>query len=496
MNTLNKYLSILLFLTAFVGVSQEKVNEDTFTYKKINTLAQDEGTLKLTGGKNLNTNSSAAKTKTFNNPKGMETPGFLSVSPNGGAIYQVPIAVPPGINGVAPEVSLSYNSQGSIGMAGYGWNVSGVSVISKVAANTYYDGEIDPVDLDASDRFSFNGNRLILKSGVYGGDGAVYETANFSNLKIVSHGVDSNRPGSPPLYFVVYYPDGSIAEYRKNYLANYAITLWRNPQGLVINYEYSNITNSLAVSKIKYGNRENLSAVNEIEFLYNQKLNRKEQAYLRGFSLQRREILSDVIVRSNNSTYRSYKLSYNFTNLNYPRVDKIQEFSGDGSIANKPIEFNYTNSEKLVSYVDKNTDLSLTNINQQNAKTVSLDLTGNGKMDFLVYPKANKNKFWLFKDIQNGSTNLDYQVNTGVFETIFPSKLLSHNNKILPGQGITIVQNTLDNKVNFKSYANGSANPIYYQYNKTWNVPTYTYDYTLTHSERRSARNNTTKRRK
>jgi hypothetical protein len=85
------------------------------------------------------------------------TEGQLSVSLTGGATYAIPIAVPPGINGVVPQVGLVYNSQGGNGLAGYGWNISGVSAITRIPSTKYHDGTIDAVDFDSLDRFAFNG---------------------------------------------------------------------------------------------------------------------------------------------------------------------------------------------------------------------------------------------------------------------------------------------------------------------------------------------------
>lgn len=99
------------------------------------------------------------------------TEGQLSVSLSGAANYTIPIAVPPGINGVVPQISLVYNSQGGNGMAGYGWNISGVSTISRIPSTKFHDGAIDSVDFNALNRFALDGQRLLVKngtSGVYG----------------------------------------------------------------------------------------------------------------------------------------------------------------------------------------------------------------------------------------------------------------------------------------------------------------------------------------
>jgi len=464
-------------------------DKDTFTYKKIDILDKEEGDMSLSGKNETqpsSTETSTASRSTSSSSAG-ETPGRLSVSLTGGANYDIPIAIPPGINGIAPEVSITYNSQSGNGVAGYGWNISGVSTISRIPASKFHDNQIDGVDFDSLDRFALDGERLVLKSGTYGADGAQYETEKYSNLKITSYGISSFGDSYGPAYFVVNYPDGSKARFGDSEdslsRTSYAITYWENPQGIRISYEYINNYNNQSISKIKYGSINSNTSINEIRFLYSQYRRRKEQAYVNNQSLYKSDILRFVEVYGNGTPFRSYNLSYDFTRLDYSRLKSVTEYNGDKTLSNSPIYFSYSTSDSSVHYNGITTDLGFINIEQRNSEVVSLDLTGNGKMDFIVYPKT-KNKFWMFYNLQNGGYNHPYEVSTGNFETIFPSTLLKFQNKVFSGQGLTIVQK-YGTQVKFKVYSKAppsTGRPIGYDYTKTWNAPTFTYQYTPTSS--------------
>ena len=60
------------------------------------------------------------------------TSGGPKVSPSGAFSYQVPIGLPPGSAGVAPELALVFDSRsGGNGFLGRGWDLSGLSQITR-----------------------------------------------------------------------------------------------------------------------------------------------------------------------------------------------------------------------------------------------------------------------------------------------------------------------------------------------------------------------------
>lgn len=109
-------------------------------------------------------------------------PANIDVSVIGAATYTVPIEVVPGTAGIQPNLSIVYNSMSGFGAMGQKWSLQGISAISRTPQSKYYDHNVSPVSFDTSDRFSLDGNRMLLFSGSsYQCSNAVYcfETEDF-----------------------------------------------------------------------------------------------------------------------------------------------------------------------------------------------------------------------------------------------------------------------------------------------------------------------------
>ncbi len=119
------------------------------------------------------------------------TAGVFRVDESGQATYSIGIAVPPGTAGVTPTLSLDYSSQGSTGVMGKGWSIGGQSSIERCRKSREAGDFVSPsipglpgvnpfvtapaVGFTHEDAFCLDGQRLLLVSGIHGGNNAVYK---------------------------------------------------------------------------------------------------------------------------------------------------------------------------------------------------------------------------------------------------------------------------------------------------------------------------------
>ena len=434
------YSTLLFFIVTFFISAQNQEGNAAYN-KEVETVNEN-----LTDKSSLTARPIAINTS----PSGTSTEvgiteGALNVSLNGSASYTIPILVPPGINGVEPQISINYNSQRGLGgTAAKGWDIGGVSSITRIPATKFHDLKIDPVDFNSLDRFALDGQRLIVKNGssAYGGDGTVYETEYFSNIKVTSYGVHPSGANYGPLYFLVEYPNGTKAYFGNSTdsrsVMDWSITAIDNPQGIRISYTYINSNNSLYIDSIKYGGLTPSTPINEIKFVYAPKIV-AEDSYVGGVNIKRDKNLTNINVSGNGIGFRNYVFD------NKDQIKTVIEKNGDNTKSYNPIIFDYDySSASTISYKNGNNRLDVGNILSTNASTVSGDFDGDGNMDFILYPTTGssaKAKYWVYADT-NPSTPYSMSIthNVGNFQDIFPATYLDSGNRLVSTQGWTVVK--------------------------------------------------------
>jgi len=154
----------------------------------------------------------------FNTSKAQDLPGATStsygVSPSGAFNFSMPIIVPAGVNGVQPNLSISFSSSGGNGSMGVGAGISGLSAITRCSKSFAVHGIRRGVTHTNEDRLCLDGSPLIVTKGTYGAANSEYRTEVDQFSKVVAYDTLPNlHGGSFPRYFFVYRKDGSIWEY-------------------------------------------------------------------------------------------------------------------------------------------------------------------------------------------------------------------------------------------------------------------------------------------
>jgi hypothetical protein len=183
-------------------------------------------------------------------------PGGFSVSDQGAGQYAIPIAAPAATGGLKPNLALTYNHLAGNGLAGMRWSLSGFSSISRCHMTYAQDGMASDIDYGAEDRFCLDGQRLVVTSGSYGGNGSVYSTEIESFQRIQSFGT----AGSGPQYFTVEHGNGSISHYGLVSQSGYTDDSRIEKVGASdVRVWYIAFTEDQFGSRISYGYNENTS---------------------------------------------------------------------------------------------------------------------------------------------------------------------------------------------------------------------------------------------
>ncbi len=245
-------------------------------------------------------------------------PTSYDVSSTGAFTYTVPLRIPPGIKGMVPNLSIYYNSQGSNGMLGCGWDVVGFSAIKRTGNTIFHQNKVNPVTFTNTDVFVLDGQRLFLLNG--SSDSYETEIRNYKTIK--SFGASGNGPD----YFTVEDADGTVYEYgnsvsskmyaegRNNTnVLQWAINKIYDRFGNYMEFEYYNDPNDgeYRITKISYtGNvAMGLMPRSEMFFNYITRADRNRTWFL-GSLVQDNVILDNIDIVQNGASINKYQFSY------------------------------------------------------------------------------------------------------------------------------------------------------------------------------------------
>ncbi|HET9268590.1 MAG TPA: RHS repeat-associated core domain-containing protein, partial [Vicinamibacterales bacterium] len=331
------------------------------------------------------------------------TPGFASVSEDGEAQYAIPIALPPGTNGMTPVLELAYSHRTRGGLVGIGWSIGGLSQITRCARTVAQDGIAGAPRRNTNDRFCLDGQRLVIvNSVVYGSPNAEYRTEveSFSRIRAVD-GASTNGPAS----FTVEAADGRVYEYgatndsridgtpgpSTNSARSWALSRIRDRAGNVIEYRYTEEPGSLAyrIASILYNaNPTNgVAPSHEVRFVWEKRPDSEIDAgYVAGMPVREIMRLAAIEIRYGNATLRRVEFTYEpaLSSGGRSRLATLSECGADETDCLSPTRFEWTDGTPGFGAVISFAALAPATGFYPEGKAWNLaDLNGDGRDDYI-----------------------------------------------------------------------------------------------------------------
>lgn len=352
----------------------------------------------------------------------------MNVSESGSLTYTLPIEVLKGLNNFQPNIALAYNSQGGNGQAGWGWNIVGLSTITRGGKSKEIDGLTIGSQFDNTDPYYLDGQRLLKINET------TFATEKFSKVKI-------SKPESGEFQFIIQYPDGKIARYKELVTGQFYISSFTDSFNNEIHYSYQAENNVPVVTKISYGGTSSINDKFYINFTYKAR-QRNIQIFRKGISYVTSKVLSEISTGSSYTPiYRKYSLSHDFVednNVERLRTILVNNESGESL---KPLNFNYNTSSQGAIKINDETVQS----------TLAKNATGLGSvvMGNFLYSETDKMQPVFQERLTSG-----YNIKVGAGETatyvsnistnnsgtlLFSGKVLDFNNKITEKDQLIVV---------------------------------------------------------
>jgi len=250
----------------------------------------------------------------------------------GSATYGVPIEVPPGRGGIAPNLALTYNSQAGNGWLGVGWNLD----MGAIQRSTKFGVDYNKNDFVAIANGS--SSELVPRSN-WGSKyyGAKIEGAFLKYYLNTSTGGWEVTAKNGTKYFY-----GSTASSRQDNTSvvfKWCLDKVQDLNGNYMTVSYDKDSGEIYLSRIDYTGNNGLSPSNYVKFYNDNGLRSDAPAmYVPNFSVKTRYLLKTIEVGAGGQLVRAYKLFYSTSGSSTRTIlSNMQLFGNNAQIVNGDI---------------------------------------------------------------------------------------------------------------------------------------------------------------
>lgn len=255
----------------------------------------------------------------------------FEVTNGGDARYIIPLVVPPGVNGMTPQLSVVYDSSIGRGFFGLGGTLAGLTAVMRCPSRLIPDGIMRGVQLTAEDNLCLDGRKLVpVGNSIDANGNLIVEARTFPDTFVRAYIHYENSPADSPSKIVIEHasgrrdiygesPDSRVMSSDKvvrEWWLSTSIDRWTN----AIEYTYTNTQDSVSghtiqlyPQKIKYGSQLGKSAPNMIMFGYDAGFkfgNPHGRQFYKGMTAQRDQLIISIGMFAGGLVTRAYYFEY------------------------------------------------------------------------------------------------------------------------------------------------------------------------------------------
>ena len=265
-----------------------------------------------------------------------DLPFDVGVTKGGDAYVNIPIAPAPGVNGLAPRLTIDYGGgrerqrlaeHQPADILGYGWRVGGLSAIHRCVKNRT---GANVLTFTSRDGLCLDGEPLVLVSGTAMTAGAEYRTYRESFVKVLAKGAGAS------LWFEAKLPGGGARQYGNTTDSRLLFHHPRSSTGDNLIWSLNRETDSFGNAavyeyhederaSVRHPKRIRYGVDNDAELLFEYTSRADaETVSMAGGARTRHLLLHTVKARLDGRDVREYRLLSETTSAGWRRLDKVQ----------------------------------------------------------------------------------------------------------------------------------------------------------------------------